>query len=529
MASDRAGQVDVAEEGSVGSRQEGDGFERLAAASLLFGFARHAKAMLLPVIGVMFFASNRSGGMGWEYWLALLFVPMVVLELYQYYTVKYRVTRDELVIKKGLLFRRERHIPLARIHNIDLVQNPLHRWLRVAEAKVETAGGGGDEPEAVFSVLSMEAIDRLRRKVLLEKTPVVAGAASEGAPVEEITQASAGTVLLRIPTAELVKLGLISNRGMALIMVAVGVAWEFGFLQQLPSKSFFQQQASHWNTLGSLLLLGAGLVASMAALRVLSVVWMVLYFHGYELRRDDGDLRITCGLFTRVTSTIPVRRIQLVSVRQTLLQRWLGTVTVRVETAGSSGGGGSEKGEDRGTLSRRWFIPTLPIAGLPRILDELRPGLDADFTSATWSPASAAARGRMLRLALMVSLLATLVATAVLRPWGVALGLVFVPLAIWNARREGAFMAHAATGLAVMFRSGAWTRQTTATFYDKIQVVTVNESPMDRRHRMASIAVDTAGAGPAQHVVRVPYLPREVATAMASEVYERTERTRFRW
>ena len=81
----------------------------------------------------------------------LFFVPVVVGSLIRYWNYLYRLEGDELIVRDGLVTRNERHVPYARIQNIDLVQNPLHRMLGVAEVRVETAGG--EKPEVVMRVL----------------------------------------------------------------------------------------------------------------------------------------------------------------------------------------------------------------------------------------------------------------------------------------------------------------------------------------------------------------------------------------
>jgi putative membrane protein len=69
---------------------------------------------------------------------------------------------------------------------------------------------------------------------------------------------------------------------------------------------------------------------------------------------------------------------------------------------------------------------------------------------------------------------------------------------------------------------------TTAPFA-KVQVVSVQESPFDRRHGMASVTVDTAGAGDATHRVRIPYLARGDADALREHLAADAGRTVFKW
>jgi membrane protein YdbS with pleckstrin-like domain len=62
-----------------------------------------------------------------------------------------------------------------------------------------------------------------------------------------------------------------------------------------------------------------------------------------------------------------------------------------------------------------------------------------------------------------------------------------------------------------------------------MQTVSMNQSPFDHRKRMASVAVDTAGAGSTGHRINIPFLDVAVAEGILSRLYEETRRTEFRW
>jgi putative membrane protein len=55
------------------------------------------------------------------------------------------------------------------------------------------------------------------------------------------------------------------------------------------------------------------------------------------------------------------------------------------------------------------------------------------------------------------------------------------------------------------------TRKCSCAFVDKIQTVRLSESPFDRRWKMATLAIDTAAAGPAEHRILVKYLDANFA------------------
>ena len=84
------------------------------------------------------------------------------------------------------------------------------------------------------------------------------------------------------------------------------------------------------------------------------MVWALTRLYGYELTRSDDDLRTAFGLFTRIEATIPLHRIQTLTIEEGPLHRLFKRVGVKVETAG--GGTGATAGRRRpiGRGSRRF-------------------------------------------------------------------------------------------------------------------------------------------------------------------------------
>jgi putative membrane protein len=100
----------------------------------------------------------------------------------------------------------------------------------------------------------------------------------------------------------------------------------------------------------------------------------------------------------------------------------------------------------------------------------------------------------------------------------------------WVSAR--AYIAHLGWAIidgAVLFRSGWIRRHLTVARFSKVQAVAMSQSPFDRRHRTASVRVDTAGAGDGSHRVAIPYLPAERATELFEQLATAAARTTFRW
>ena len=104
---------------------------RLHPASLLFTLGNTARNLLIPGLAVLFLARGHRA----DLWIMALFLPSVLYHLVRYFTLTYSFARTELVVRQGVIFRQERHIPYDRIDNVNLVQGPLHRLLRSKERR----------------------------------------------------------------------------------------------------------------------------------------------------------------------------------------------------------------------------------------------------------------------------------------------------------------------------------------------------------------------------------------------------------
>jgi putative membrane protein len=494
---------------------------RLHPSSLLFSVGAQAKSLLLPGIVVLVLASR--GGTG-QAWYMLLFIPAVIGALIQFWSYRYRFDRDEMVVRHGIIFRNERHIPYARIQNIDLVQNPLHRMFGVAEVRLETAGG--QKPEAVMRVLSLEAVHQMRTRVFGGRGETSAADGTEPASVPVASEDVGAETLSSMSARDVFLFGLISNKGAVVVAAALGAMWQFDLFEDwwesLDAESIerYRSWLPEGSPLSAVLTGLIGLVALVVLMRVLSVAWAVAKFHGFRLTRRGDDLRAVYGLLPRVSKTIPRHRIQVVTTREGLLHRWCGRMAVQVETAG---GGGEGEGP---SADRLWIAPLARKERVEGLLREALPEVDLD--ALRWQSLAPGARRRRFRMMLILAVLATIPGLLSLGAWGFV-PLVLVPVGWVHATLFVRHTAWAVAPGAMFYRRGWWVRRLSVARFSKIQSLKLDTSPFDRRHGMASVAVDTAGSKGAGHSIDVPYLDAAVAARLADQLYGEAGRTAFRW
>ncbi len=513
--------------------------QRLHPLSPLFLAAKVVQAFVVPAL-LLLVANRGDGGTMWAgvglLWALLAVFLVAVPPTLTYLIFRYTLADDEIVIRDGLFTRTERHIPYARIQNVDLVQNPLHRAFGVAQVRVETASGG--KPEAVIRVLSLEAIEQMRAQVFAGRPASEPGPADESARAGESAadRSTPRPLLPPLPTRELAKLGIISNKGMVVVGALMGLFWQrqWGFDWMDPAEEYVGT-AQRWlgvladrpTVIGSLAAGAALLVLALALLRVFSVGWFIVTLHGFTLTRAGRDLRMDYGWFNKVSRTVPTTRVQALQALESPLHRLFGRQSVTLQTVG--GGMGAEmssQGQSGRKRERQWLAPIIATERVPDLLNEVHASVD--LRALDWQPLAPRAWQRLFRVGLAAALVISVPLAVVTGGWAL---LLTVPLAVWayaNARLTVKHSAYALAQWGLAFRSGWFMRSLTLVRYDKMQTVSTRASPLDRRQGMARVRIDTAGADPPGHTIDIPYLDQAVATDVARRLYDASSRLDFR-
>jgi putative membrane protein len=487
---------------------------RLHALSWLFGLSDGIKQLVVPLIALFFFGArdDNLGPMGpiGPYLVPIIIAALLLRAIWQQWTYRYGFGPNGLVIREGLLFRNVRQIEYPRIENIDTERGLLHRLFGVAEVKVQTSTGG--KPEALISVLDLPAVQAMRERIFAQskqsETPVAA-------PAE--------TLLLHLSTGELVRYGLIDNRGMILVAAAFGLLHEAGVFtinEQIWDRVLESSPGAALAALGLMMQVVLGLLtilSAIVAVRILSVVLALVTFHDFKLTLQAGDLRARYGLLTRIALTLRTRRIQAVHQTESLLHRWLDRVSLNVDLAGDSGGGEDQR--DSSKMKTRWLAPVCAKAAAPELIATALPSIDLGVEP-NWQPLAHGARGRIFRRSLAISIvILTGPAIWYLREAAVVVVLACIPFAWMHAHLYTKHTRWALARDAVLFRSGWLTRRLTIVPRDRVQTLSVDASPFDRRSRMANLYVDTAGASSMSAGIRIRYLATDVAERLATALY----------
>ncbi len=447
--------------------------------SIPYRILQAGSGLIALIFFVAFSIGQVAGGFQFLLLVGLLLLGILGTTAWQiayYKRFEYELTPDTFDIRSGVISRRNREIPLRRIQNVDITRNVFQRVLGVAELRIETAGGS--ESEARLRYVGYDEAKRLqntlrRRSDEQSAEEIGAGEASD----EVIDPRPSEELLYAITPSDLAVLAIASFdlRVASFLFVLLSVAAPsviFDLVVGLP--------------INPLIVVALALVFVVVASAVVSGASAVFNTYGFRLTRQRDELRYERGLFQRFDGSIPLDKVQTLVVQENVLMRLFGFASLTVETAGYAPGQGSVNSAS-----------AVPIADRDQTISIARAIEPFEDQLAFERPARRARIRYTIRYVLVVLAL-TAIAFGIVSyfefgfEWYALLaGLVLAPLAAhlkWTNRGYYVDEEYLIT------RDGFWNRKTHVVPYYRVQTVIESQTILQRRWRIGTVLIDTAGA-----------------------------------
>ncbi len=475
---------------------------RLHPLSWLFVLLLQLKQFALPLIILLFTGRGDRN----ELWPLIGVALLAIYSIFQYFTYRYRVLDNELIVRSGVFQKTVRHIPFSRIQNVSITQNILHRLFNVAEVKLEAAGGV--TPEAQMRVLSLADAQEL--EALIRSHVTVASLAT-------ITENSTSNleVLHQLSVVDTVKLGLINNRGMVLIGAAIGVMFQTGndmmgdFIKTGFNFMFGWSESLHMGATSKALGMLFAVILFLVLVRIFSVVLALLQYYDFSLSRLGRRLTVQRGLLSRLRSSLPQRRIQAYGLFEGWLHRRFKKRSLKVDSA--AGAALNEEGKS----PLRDLVPLATPSEMDTLIARFLG--NEQWPIQTWHELHQDAWKREFLMPALFILLAAIGGAAFYSLYA-ALVLLLIPILLLRAKVWSAHAAFAHTEHLIAVREGWLSREWRFAEISKLQGLSLREGILDRRFGMASLYLDTAGAAAMSSAFRIPYLPREQANILMAQL-----------
>ena len=448
----------------------------------------------LGTIGLVFLFSSTSSLRNFNLLAAALlgtgvliaYAVMLAWEYLVWKNYSYSIEEDKIKITKGVIRKNQREIPLKRIQNVDISRNIVHRVVGLSKVDLETAGGS--DTEASLKYVTPDEGERIREHVK--------GGAEKHSDQEKDTEDQ--ETFYEISDGKLVLLSAISLDRRTL----------FGFFTIFAFFSAGLGVAVENLGLPGTVILSVLMTGTAILIFLSNFVINFEKYYGFRLWRNRDSLRYERGLLNRKEGSIPLDKIQTMSVEENILKRLTGYATLKIETAGYSG----EKAMKQGSEAA---IPLDSREAVVRFAEKLQ----NIKTPETQEISRKARRRYFARYSLitlpLVILSVALNAPAVITTVTVVLS-ALTPLAAhlkWKNRDYGIGKEHFRTV------NGFWNRKTMITPYYRIQNLIETRSIFQRRWNLSSLTMDVAGAGRITDNPVIHDLDREKSRKLKDRIY----------
>jgi putative membrane protein len=439
-------------------------------------------AGLLPVIAVVLVIGVRQDIGGQLYGL-LAGVLVVLAGVLRWLTTRYRITKERVELRSGLLFRTTRSVPRDRIRSVDVTAGPVHRLFGLSVVKIGTGErtDGAESRELTLDAVSAAEADRMRQRLL---NRLGAGNPDHsGVPVEPTATelAALNWSWLRfapLTVSSLVAVGAVAGAFGQLIGEVSDVADLGGVRERLSA-------APLW----------LGVSAFAVLVLVIALVGSVLIFveawWGFRLVRElGGTLRTHRGLLTIRSVSLEERRLRGVEVIEPPLLR-IGRGARATAVATGLGGG-------RGAL-----LPPAPRGEAHRVTGAVLTEDPSPTRTTLRRHPLVALRRRLVRAVLPVLVGSAVLWLAPVPAWAAWATLGLLPVTVLLALDAYRNLGHALTSRYLVTRHGAGVRDTVALQRSGVIGWTVSQSFFQRRAGLVTVTATTAAGGGAYSVIDV--------------------------
>ncbi len=463
---------------------------------------------VFPFIVIFFVGKSAKSNYG-NYFLyfviAVALIGMIysILAFFRYY---FHIEDDKLIVEKGIFGRSKTIIPFERIQTINFEQNLAHQVFSVLRLKVDTAGSAQKEFE--FDAIATDQAHALREIILEKKSklkPLIEN-------VEEvIEERKSYKSILQLSVIDLIKVGITENhfRSGGLILVALWWVWDNLSEAGLDPEKYTEDIDPLASGVALLLFLGF-LFIVMAFL--FSLIRTVLKYYGLEFWRSDNGFKISSGLFTKKDTSALDHKIQMISWSDNLLRKIVGYYQLSLKQASSIAINNKSSINIPGCRQDQIDMVTQALYGVKAFDNIEMESVDIRFMYR-----------RMFFLSLIgipFIVLGCFDSKLFFVIGGLLLIIYFLVTSYFRYKK--CKFGH--NGKMMMIRGGLFGDKAETLPIIKLQNVEINQSPYQRRKKLANVTIYTAAGS-----VTIPYVSYDRAIQLADYLLYKTESSNKRW
>lgn len=424
---------------------------------------------------------------------------------------RYQILSDSVLIRSGVIKKKQLDIKFDRIQGVNTQQNPVYRLLNLVTVSFDTAGSSGSEGN--LPAVTREFAQDLRQRIK------GAGAAHID---EQDNDSAAQAPLIKLDWRDMIRIGLADRRALIVFALIGPLAEQMGekiegYIEQALTSAAFGATQIGLST-GVFIAIALVLV-TFFLFAIISVAAAFLRYHNFELYLDGRTLRSHGGLLTRHEHSMDLEKIQTLRLEQGIVQNWLNRFKLTARQAISGRKQGSQK------------MFTIPVVTAEQA-DILRPLLYGDEAGrlsqdprnqSFLSVSRYYMRSKILFIGLLPALLFALFFFGEIGKVGLV-ALLWLPLVAALSWRNWQRAGYHFDKDEIVRRSGLLGFRTVGLLFRKVQRVTVTQSRYQRRKGLASLRLHMASGR-----VSIPYIEHAQAQQLRDYILYRVESSQKAW
>ena len=470
--------------------EEYNQFRRLHPLSLVYGLFRN-----LPYIGItLYFALVQRQTEELIYTLIFILIGMIVIPGYilRWYYFTFMISEKEIIIKSGILARKQRNIPIERIQNVNVKQDVLQRLFGIAKVQIETAGDVSSEGSLEFVKLKdADEINRIIRTYQKKIQTKSAGNYGESENIysdeikssESFNPSDTGDVMFAMSPKDVLTFGMVRLRPILLIYVASALSFVSQF--QKLNDFVFGYIDETINSFGDvpieyiILLVGGFILSTLVISWLADIAWTFAQFYGYKLIRDGNKLFESYGLLSRISVTIPLKKLQQITISTNPVKKKFNFYTMALHTAGFD-------------IYNKNANSGVPLAKRERLLEIAQNIYPVTIPETFKSISRKSIRRAFFRYTMFLIIPA--IAGYFLFDWYIAFILILVPAMYYAAVLRWQYRGYHISDDLIFVKQGFWNQKLNIIPVEKIQTLHIRETFFQRRLGLATVMVDTASS-----------------------------------
>lgn len=461
-------------------------FRRLHPLTLLYGLIRNLPYLLITFyLGIYQRQTEELIYIGIFLLVGMVIIPAAILRWY-YFT--FMISDKEIIIKSGILAKKQRTIPIERVQNLNVKQDLIQRILGIARLQIETAGD--TSAEGVLEFVKLKDADEINRIIRTYQHNLSNTEFSEAEfkvpskSSESFNATEHGNTLLKMTNRDVFVYGMIRLRPLFLVYGAWAMSYlsQFQFLQEKVF-SYLDDTFTSFFELPIIYLIPLILVFVLFSVIIswlIDIIWTFVQFYGFKIVKDGNKLFASYGMLSRYSITIPLKKLQQITISTNPVKKKFDFFTMILHTAGY----------DITMKSSPAAVPLAKRSVLNQIAQQIYPVNLPE----TYKSISEKSIRRAFVLYFILSIPVFVSSLWIFEVYGL-ITLAILPLLYYFAILRWRHRGYEISDNLIFVRQGVWNQKVNVIPAEKIQTLHIVSTIFQRRLKLATIHIDTAASG----------------------------------